>query len=488
MKTKVFICLLAIVAVGFGLSKKSIPYTFTGGTPALAAQVNANFDTLDAAADMIIDTMNVKFIRYSALNSGDSTLDTLYLEALRGNPDVDSLAGNIVIDSISGNPKIDSISGRPNLWIIADTFVVTTEAVAIGTNSFSGGDYSVVIGGELDSATTDYTTSIGGYGNKSSAFYSATIGGRRNKATADFAVVLGGDDCVASGNADAVLGGENDTAAGQWSVVIGGVQNAIRSSGDGGDYSVILGGTQNKVDGGFATVLGGRENVINGTYSAAFGRLQTVTGDSTVVFGFNGGATTASSNLFRVNMDSMRVDGNLQVLGSFAIGGDFDVPGKLIVDDSLRVEGKLEVTDTLKTNRIAGRPGASYVFCDDLFGGLQITTNVIQYNQRGDGAGIAEISGDTLYPTSSRTLIDCESPATLDTVTIVSGDGLSLTSTKSNVFVTFTVRDGDSVLFVDDGNFLMLAGDFLLDHRSDVLTLLHLGDNKWAEVSRSDNQ
>ncbi len=367
---------LAMAVGAFALNDMTFNNTYLDSAILEASQLNEDNDSTSLAYNRLVDSLELKFIRFTDLNSGDSTLDTLYLEALRGNPDVDSLAGSIVIDTLLGS-HADTMFGVPNLILSADTVKITKD-LDVAEDITVAEDIGV--SGKL---VTDSLT----------AWTSFVFTG----------------DISASGKLV--------------------VDDSLRGEG----------------------------------------RIQQSSGDSLIA-------------------GHSRVIGNLAVGGSFSISGNLDVPGKLVVDDSLRVAGMLEVTDTLKTNRIAGRPGASYVVCDDLFSGLQITTNVIQYNQRGDGAGASEISGDTLYPTSSLTLIDCESPATLDTITIVSANGLSLTSTKSSVFVTFTARDGDSVLFVDDGNFLMLAGNFLLDHRSDVLTLLHIGDNKWAEVSRSNNQ
>lgn len=107
------LCLLTLAWFLYALDDVSIPNTFVPSTKAKSSEVNENFDSLRIPFNRLNDSLEVKFVRYADLNSGDSSFDKITVDTIRGNPDVDSISGNPVIDSISGNVVLDSISGNP---------------------------------------------------------------------------------------------------------------------------------------------------------------------------------------------------------------------------------------------------------------------------------------------------------------------------------------------------------------------------------------
>lgn len=107
------IILILLVSMGFCIDDMSVPNTFVSGTPALASEVNQNFDTNKVHNNRIIDTLDKEFSRFTDFSSGDSTLTRLQVDTIRSNPNVDSITivNRAFIDTIRSNPDIDSISG-----------------------------------------------------------------------------------------------------------------------------------------------------------------------------------------------------------------------------------------------------------------------------------------------------------------------------------------------------------------------------------------
>lgn len=125
--------------------------------------------------------------------------------------------------------------------------------------------------------------------------FSVVVGGQSNTAFASRSVVLGGQSNNASGDYSSITGGTGNTAGGASSVVSGGTTNS-----SGGANSCIGGGQSNSSSGAHSTVCGGQQNTASGSYSTVVGGLaglanipyQTVLG-SNGVFGFVGDNQTS---------------------------------------------------------------------------------------------------------------------------------------------------------------------------------------------------
>jgi hypothetical protein len=128
MKKIILLCAVLLLAIViYAINDVTVPNTFTAGTKAIASEVNENFDSLETGVNRIVDTIDNRFVRFTDFR--DSTIDTINLTALRGNPDVDSLAGAIVCDTLL---ELDYITGAPVTDSITINLLLSgSEAAAI---------------------------------------------------------------------------------------------------------------------------------------------------------------------------------------------------------------------------------------------------------------------------------------------------------------------------------------------------------------------
>ena len=179
-------------------------------------------------------------------------------------------------------------------------------SVALGENSESSNNYTVVSGGYSNSATGNSSVVSGGSNNTASAEYSAVSGGYNNTTSALSSTISGGQNNSISNCQDAVIcsGSGNTINDGTYSAIVAGIGNKITDDdafiGSGnyneatGFHSSVVGGYQNKstnnssfVGGGIydqatgygASVSGGRSNKATGDYSSiSGGRNNTASG------------------------------------------------------------------------------------------------------------------------------------------------------------------------------------------------------------------
>lgn len=119
-----FKILLLLPGLLFALDSTVVPNSFLPNTLIESADFNENSDSIQRWSARLIDSLDAKFVRFTDLGGGDSTLDTLKVNFIRSNPNIDSitnpllyLTGGMYMDSIRGNPDIDSLGGN----IIMDT-------------------------------------------------------------------------------------------------------------------------------------------------------------------------------------------------------------------------------------------------------------------------------------------------------------------------------------------------------------------------------
>jgi len=179
----------------------------------------------------------------------------------------------------------------------------------------ASGDYSVIGGGQNNTANSRWTTVGGGWFNTADDSYSTVGGGRENTANGYESTVGGGHENTASslhatiggggfntvtadGEHGTISGGEYNTVSGWWATVGGGYRNTVSgwwaTVGGGGEntasnwVATVGGGAQNTADGYAATVGGGGENTASGAYSVVPGGFQnTANADYNLVFGEN---------------------------------------------------------------------------------------------------------------------------------------------------------------------------------------------------------
>lgn len=105
---KVLLIVLALFFALNALDDVTVPFTFNNGDTIYAAQFNANYDTLEQWIARTNDSIDLRFMRFTDLSSGDSTLSRINADTIGSNPRIDSIRG---MNLLTGNPIIDSIQG-----------------------------------------------------------------------------------------------------------------------------------------------------------------------------------------------------------------------------------------------------------------------------------------------------------------------------------------------------------------------------------------
>jgi len=274
--------------------------TFTAGTPAVAADVNGNFNAVEVAVDdndariAALETQNSALVDEIALlrtelNNVLAINQYLSLETVNDNPAVRITGANLQL--VNGLGETATANGTGNVVIgydeqrdpvvyagLADCSIgtnfdndtaVTNEsecAAAGGTwavNHKSGSHYLIV---GIESNYSRWGGLVAGFSNSSNNNYSTASGGARNVASGQFSSVSGGVRNRASGNGSSVDGGNLNLASGNNSNVNGGASNIAI-----GSVSNVSGGSGNVASGDFSNVSGGQDNEASGRTSVVSG-------------------------------------------------------------------------------------------------------------------------------------------------------------------------------------------------------------------------
>lgn len=157
--------------------------------------------------------------------------------------------------------------------------------IAGGNSNTASASQCVVVGGEANNATGNFSTVCGGSYNTASKTNSSIGGGFTNTASGVESYVGGGGDNTASGANSVVAGGDTNKASNVSSGVCAGVTNTASGifsfvGGGGGNtasstYGTIGGGQNNVASGQGATVSGGSDNQTTALYSWCPGGWQT---------------------------------------------------------------------------------------------------------------------------------------------------------------------------------------------------------------------
>jgi hypothetical protein len=110
------------------LSDVAVPNTFVDSALIVASEFNQNFDTLEFYYNILLDTLNQKFIRTSYLESGDTTLQLIKVDSLFSTK---GIKGTRFTGAVTGDltGTADSAKGAHHL---------TGGAVSATTGLFSG--------------------------------------------------------------------------------------------------------------------------------------------------------------------------------------------------------------------------------------------------------------------------------------------------------------------------------------------------------------
>lgn len=314
--TKTIVALTAsLVGSSVVAQTLSVPNTFQAGTPARAAEVNANFSTIangvnDNAVQIaaLTEQLNTLRDRVDYLEAQLEVLEDNSVLKLDGHLDLDTgdpqkpvaLFAGVNVQIVNGLGRTDSVNGLGNIIVgydeerVGGVFLCSdgrydNQAECLNNmQSWStihkSGSHNIVVGKENN--YSQYGGLVTGLANSIINGFSTVTGGLKNVAAGRHASVSGGTDNVASADRSSVSGGLRNTTEGLYTSVTGGRDNLAR-----GDSASVTGGSENKalslassVTGGLWNTASGIDSTVSGGHAnIAAGRRSTISGGYQVV-------------------------------------------------------------------------------------------------------------------------------------------------------------------------------------------------------------
>lgn len=364
MKFLLMVTLLASAA--FSMTDVAVPHVFVDSGVIYASQFNNNNDTLEKRINANKDTVEYKFVRFSDLNGGDSTLTRLETDTIRSNPDIDSIRG---LNIMRGNPDIDSISGNP--FVTGDITISDSLKVTNG----------VSIGGDLYVTDSLFAARIKASGDINVGDSLRVTNGVSIGGTSRISTVIVKDTLTLSATAG---GGSGDGSSAGGYVSLNGNLGATLQLFSNGTGTAPLKGTTKilyRDSAAAATYYSALE--IKDTSGGAFGELKLMKSGGKV--GIKTGATELTSELQvvgRIGGDSLRLNNYAAVDSLFSTKavrsadgwftddvfvtdsiaaaaikatGDINAGDSLYVTNGAKVNSDLTVTDDIFADSIFGR-------------------------------------------------------------------------------------------------------------------------------------
>ncbi|MCH8497165.1 MAG: hypothetical protein LAT63_01685 [Marinobacter sp.] len=294
----------------------TIPHTFVAGDKASAAQVNANFDALKDAVEVLQarvqqleDELQSGLSQLEGtLQSGLDQLESKFQASLHAletdvNSDIEQLTGNLVprvqqleedVQTLAASDVL-GLEGRValvtdnngyqtvrftgvNVQVINGTGQTTANGVGnliVGYNSARTVGYPGCSDGQyVDSGSCQAAGQVWAFNHKSGSHnlvigngnaYSQTggfVAGFQNSVNRNYATISGGERNLATGVASSISGGYLNQALSAYGSILGGRNNGTAPN-TGGQYSAVVGGENNNTLGNYSVVLGGRDNQVN---------------------------------------------------------------------------------------------------------------------------------------------------------------------------------------------------------------------------------
>ena len=270
-KTQLFFIALSLSALGTVATPAfaapvTVPNNFSSGTPAVAAEVNDNFNAVKTSVDdndsriaALEATINALQNRLTAVEDnsvleldgnlvytvdangyGTAQFTGVNVQVINGvNQTTTNGLGNLIVGYnnlresgsavCSNGAFIDQASCEGSLRIWAQSHKTGSHNLVAGDrNSYSR--YGGVVFGTSNAINQVYSVVTGGSLNISSGLYSSVSGGNSNIARGTQSSVNGGINNTAIGTRSSVSGGESNTASGSRSSVSGGLNRSATST------------------------------------------------------------------------------------------------------------------------------------------------------------------------------------------------------------------------------------------------------------------
>ncbi len=296
MRRYVYLPCLSIIFLSLTIfpthaSECTIPNTFSAGTPAVAAEVNGNFDAVKNAVDdndsriatltaaladlqatisAQADTISAQQEAIAELQALNTTL-TATLAVVQS--DVSAIQDADFATNIS-NLDTRLASVEANTVLALDGVLTLSSEDGIDTALFQGVNVQVVSGsGATNGPVNGAGNLIVGYNEDRDPNYgSFSRAGSHNIIVGDqhsyasYGSLVAGFTNAIEGPYSSVTGGRSNYAVGEWSSVSGGIANTT-----GGEYSSISGGFGSVANGVCASILGGWQHEADGNFTTILG-------------------------------------------------------------------------------------------------------------------------------------------------------------------------------------------------------------------------
>ena len=279
-----FLLLVASIMSPAVAGTVAVPNTFQPNTPALASEVNANFDALVQAVNALQAQVDAQAATISTLESDLASAETALsaaesqIGALQSNSvlaldgllflDLDAEGNDVArfdqvnvqitngLGATNGDPMLNPNNPGP-VNGLGNLVIGYNEATGFGSLACSDGQFADQTACEDAGETWAREQRTGSHNLVLGAgqFYTShggLLAGNRNIVNRAWASVSGGRLNTASGNSSSVSGGEFNFASGTWSSVSGGFGNTAS-----GSWSSVSGGSSNTASGSVGSVSGG---------------------------------------------------------------------------------------------------------------------------------------------------------------------------------------------------------------------------------------
>lgn len=221
-------------------------------------------------------------------------------------------------------------------------------------------------------ASGQYSVIVGGSGNSATSIGAVVLGGKSNAANNNFAFVGGGQSNYASGIVATIAGGNSNSTSGPYSSIGGGSANSAS-----GNYSAIAGGNANNASGNYSTIPGGQYATTNSIQGLlAYGFNAGATGQTQMAF-WGGRQSTTASTATRLTADAASAGSTNQL--AVRNNSAFRVKGTVVARDTTSNDAKEWTFEALikrganaASTSIVGTPTVASTFADTAAAGWSI--------------------------------------------------------------------------------------------------------------------